>query len=307
MDPGPQRGGLQELTRVAGQRAAEELAFTLRSVDIDARTLPAPQPGGVRGELWIVAVPADRLARAREILAEEGPAADIIPLPRPRRRPGLYWVVGLVVLQLLVFIAMEGQGGSEQIATLERFGAAQAPLVLGGQWWRLVCAIFLHIGARHLLGNLFTLALFGPAALGRWGAARFYLIYLTAGLAGNLASLALSPTAAFKAGASGAILGLLGALAGARIRDARQPGAASRFKTWHILAMILAYYGFGVGVGPADHLAHLGGLLAGGLLGLLLPGAGALPPRTERALDLGSGLLVAALAGAAGLLQVLGG
>ena len=292
-----------ELTRVLRRKEAEGLVFTLQNVGIQTHIAPSRGNNGQSGLQWVISVRADKLDRAQKILEEEAVGlAPVIPLPQ--KPPALYWAVGLVVLNVVVWIAMESHsGGSEAISTLSRFGASQAPLVLGGAWWRLITAVFLHVGLKHLLGNMFTLSLFGPPVLRQWGVGRFYFMYLLTGVAGNLVSLALSPTRAFKAGASGAILGLLGVLAGARIRAIRSPGPPSRFKTWHIVAMIVAFYGFVVGVGPADHLAHLGGLLAGILFGLFMPDRVALLPRTDRLVSLACGALATGLALAAGLLQ----
>jgi rhomboid protease GluP len=302
------RGGEEQWVVLArlGKSEAGELDFTLRHAGIPSRVEPAFSDNGQRGLWWEVQVPAMQLERARQVQQEERPpGAQLIPLPDRRPKPKLYWVVGLVVLNLLVWIALEGYGeGSESVATLLRFGASHAPSILGGgQWWRLVTAIFLHIGLKHLLGNMATLAIFGPAALGRWRVGRFYLLYLLTGVAGNLLSLAISPTPAVKAGASGALLGLLGLLAGARIRGIRRPGPPSRFKTWHVVAMIVAFYGFVVGVGPADHLAHLGGLLSGLALGLLVPAAGRQSPARERLWGWACGLTALLAVAGAGLLQ----
>ena len=151
-----------------------------------------------------------------------------------------------------------------------------------------------------------TLVVLGPAVLDGWGVGRFYLIHLACGVAGNWVSYLLSPTPAVKAGASGSILGLLGALAGARIRSIRRERRPSRFKTWHIVAMLVAFYGFVIGVGDVDHLAHLGGLLAGVLLAFLLPQRGQLVSRTDRLVDRTLGALAVALAAASALLAYRG-
>jgi membrane associated rhomboid family serine protease len=243
-----------------------------------------------------VRVPQRQLAWARQVQAEEAeePAAHAATSavePAPRSRPGLYWVVGLALVNVLVWWAMEAQGGhgggSERYDVLLRFGASHAPSVLHGAVWRTVTAIFLHIGLKHLLGNTISLLVFGPAVLRAWGAARFFFAYLVCGAAGNWLSLAVSPTMAVKAGASGAILGLLGVLAGARIRRLRTPGShgRERLKTWHVLAMLAAFYGFTIGIGPVDHLAHIGGLAAGLGLAFILPPPGRLPRRRDLVLE----------------------
>jgi len=291
-----------ELTRVSSPTEAAELQFLLVAAGIEAELgHDVDRPG----EATIVLVDERQLDQARAILAEEsGPAAE----PRPSAdltgpHPGLYWVIGLLVVDFVIWWVMESRGGSESRAVLLRFGASHAPSVLrAGEWWRLLSAVFLHIGAQHLIANMATLLVFGPWVLRAWGPGRFYFIYLLTGVAGNAASLALAPSASVKAGASGAILGLLGALAGLRIRRLHQPGPPSRFKTWHVVAMVLAFYGFVVGVGPADHLAHLGGLICGAILAFVLPTRGQLRPGADRALDLTLGIASVALALAAGLL-----
>ena len=306
---------LTEVLRLSSKAEARGFELTLRSVGLDARALHVWEAeGDAKGWRWVVMVPEQEADRAREILAEERPLADVIPLhpvgePRESRRPALYWAVSLAVACLAVWLAQEGNGGSEDHGTLLRFGASHAPSVLSGEVWRTVTAVFLHIGFKHLLSNLVSLLLFGIPVLHSWGPGRLYALFLGTGVAGNWVSLALSPTAAIKAGASGGILGLLGALAGDRIRSIRRPShRPSRFKTWHVLAMLLAYYGFMVGVGTStDHLAHLGGLAAGLGLGLIVPTLGWLPPKVERKMEWACGLGAVGLAVLSAILQwVLG-
>ena len=303
--------GLTEVLRTSSEEEARGFAFTLGSVGLKARALQVWEAEGDRpGWHWAVLVPAAEEERAREILAEEHPPGQVIPLhsaerPREVKRPPVFWTVGLAVLCFLVWLAMEGSGGSQDRSTLLRFGASHAPAVLTGEVWRTVTAVFLHIGFKHLLANTLSLLLFGIPVLHRWGPGRMYALFLGSGVAGNWVSLALSPTGALKAGASGGILGLLGALAGDRIRTIRRPSRRpSRFKTWHVLAMLLAYYGFMVGVGEStDHLAHLGGLAAGIGLGLVLPTLGSMPPKVEKRLAWGCGLGAVTLATSSALLQ----
>ncbi len=63
---------------------------------------------------------------------------------------------------------------------------------------------------------------------------------------------------------------------------------SSRYKFWHVPAMLLAFYGFVIGIEPSvDHTAHIGGLLSGVLLGALVP---ALPEPNERTVQWVAGL-----------------
>jgi rhomboid protease GluP len=294
-----------ELIRYPSKRQAEELQFVLRGGGVPSSLIRVGANGS--GPYHAILVPPERLAEAQAILEEEQAAAPAAPVeaavPDP---PRLYWVIGLIVVNVLLWIATEGQstaGKAQHLEVMLRFGASQAPLLFDGQWWRTVTAVFLHFDLRHLLANMITLALLGPPALRAWRVGRFYTMYLLAGIAGNWISFALSPSPSIKAGASGAILGLLGVLAGTKIRSIRSPTVPSRFKVWHIVAMLVAFYGFVIGVGRSvDHLAHLGGLAVGLVLALVLPSPGRLEARRERALEaaLTAGCLL--LVVAAGLL-----
>ncbi|AWM39575.1 hypothetical protein C1280_22975 [Gemmata obscuriglobus] len=90
---------------------------------------------------------------------------------------------------------------------LHRFGAVNGLDLLAGEWWRLFTCCFVHVGALHLLGNLFALAMMGPLAELLWGRWRLLLIYTISGLAGSALAMALEPNALL-AGASGAIWGV---------------------------------------------------------------------------------------------------
>jgi rhomboid protease GluP len=90
---------------------------------------------------------------------------------------------------------------------LHRFGAVSGMDLLAGEWWRLLSSCFVHIGALHLIGNMFALAMMGPLAELLWGRGRLLLIYIISGLAGSALAMALRPDSLL-AGASGAIWGI---------------------------------------------------------------------------------------------------
>jgi rhomboid protease GluP len=300
---------LVELVRLSSPTEAEGWSFTLQVAGIASVVAPVSEVTNGSGRHWAVLVEEADLARAREILIEEGvlPGPSVEAPKEVSSPPRLYWVVGLILINALVFWAMESSGGSETQAVLHRFGASHAPSIFAGAWWRLVTAIFLHIGGRHLLANMVSLAIFGPFVLRSFGVGRFFFMYVTSGLSGNLLSLAISPRPSYKAGASGAILGLFGVLAGSRIRGLRSPRAPTRYKPWHILAVVLAYYGFVVGLGPADHLAHVGGILAGIALGLLIPPPGGIARNKELFLEFILGGIALALVATSGVLAYRAG
>jgi rhomboid protease GluP len=187
--------------------------------------------------------------------------------------PGSWVLFALTAVCVGVFLAEERAGGSEVREVLLRFGASRPAHVRTGEWWRFFTALFVHIGPRHLLGNMATLLVLGPALVAALGPWRFLAVYLLAGVAGNALSYQVTPPDVVSAGASGAILGVLGALGGQRLRFA----ASARYRGWQVVAALLAYLAVAVGAEPGvDTMAHLGGLAAGLVLGLLIP-----PPTTN--------------------------
>lgn len=297
-------GPVIPVTRKYTRAGAEELLFVLESVGISAWV--RYDPVGALGPYLIEVVGYSAAAEAEKHVRELDDERRERQVPPPPEltvgsSAGLYWIVGLILVNALVWWVTEHRGGSEDLATLRRFGAVQTALVWAGEWWRLITAQFLHIGARHLFGNMVLLGLLGVMTLRMWGPGRLLFLYVVSGLVGNVAGLLFGSATALKAGASGAILGLLGALAGQRLRQLHS-ATASRYKSWHIVAMLVAFYGMVVGVRPeSDHVAHVGGLVGGALLAFALPPAGSLTPRRELILQLILGAVAVGLCLVAGL------
>lgn len=189
-----------------------------------------------------------------------------VSLPIPLYQPVVTWV--LLALIGIAFVVETWAGGSENSAVLVRLGAKVTPLIAEGEYWRLFTAMFLHIGLMHLLFNGYALFIIGAELERLLGAGRFLAIYLLAGLSGNLASYALSPNLA--AGASGAIFGLIGALAAFFALHREALGSWGRNRLINIAGLIVINLIFGFVQPGIDNLAHLGGLLCGLGLGWAL-------------------------------------
>jgi rhomboid protease GluP len=264
-----------------------------------------------------LAVAADQHARALRIVAEEYPegfAARAEGRPRARRARvyaelqdrwfgSASWVVVLLAIACAaIYVAEELAGGSEDHGVLLRFGASRPAHVRTGEWWRLVTAIFVHIGPRHLLANVATLLVLGPALAAALGAGRFAFVYVVAGALGNAVSYQVMPSDVVSAGASGAILGVLGALGAHRLRFA----ASARYRGWQVVAAVLAYLAIAVGAAPGvDTMAHVGGLAAGFALGLLIPPPSRTPSAADRRVSLACGVAALVLVGAAFAAQIV--
>jgi len=145
--------------------------------------------------------------------------------------------------------------------------------VFAGQWWRLVTAIFVHIDLYHLLSNICFLLLFGSIAETVFQRAGYLALWFLTGIAGSLSQLlALAPNY-YGYGASGVAFGLVGALWGAYSLERVPSGTIKR--RWSVV-MLLGFFII-LGFLPdwihshSFNAAHLGGLLAGMILGLVIP------------------------------------
>ncbi|WP_170007662.1 rhomboid family protein [Bacillus fonticola] len=166
-----------------------------------------------------------------------------------------------IAIQIVMFAILEWNGGSQNTETLIRYGAKFQPLILEGEWWRLLTAVFLHIGFLHLLMNTLALFYLGTAVERIFGTIRFTCIYLLAGVIGSLASFAF--TTNLSAGASGAIFGCFGALLYIGVSKPRLFFRTMGLNVLFILALNLM---FGFTIPGIDNAGHLGGLVGGFLI-----------------------------------------
>lgn len=179
----------------------------------------------------------------------------------------------LVIVNIVVFFGLSFGGITEDAVYMLEHGAMYVPYIMEqGEYYRLFTSIFLHFGFSHLLNNMVTLVIMGRYLEPLVGKVRFLLIYLLSGLGGNLLSgfvEYMTEDYAVSAGASGAIFGLTGALLGLTLI---YHGRVGRLTSRDVLliAVLSLYQGF-VSQG-VDNLAHIGGLLAGFVLTLLLVG-----------------------------------
>jgi rhomboid protease GluP len=157
-----------------------------------------------------------------------------------------------------MFYVIEKNGGSTSVLTLIEFGAKYNPLIIGGEWWRLLSAMFLHITFLHLFMNSLALFYLGGAVERMYGTFRFLIIYFIAGLAGSIASFAFNEQVA--AGASGAIFGCFGALL---YFGTMYKKLFFRTMGKSVLTILLINLVFGFVVPMVDNGAHIGGLLGG--------------------------------------------
>lgn len=196
-------------------------------------------------------------------------------------------VITLIVVNLLVFALTAASAGSiAQNASSPWFDAASlVPLaVADGEWWRLVTSGFLHIGPLHIAFNMVALWIIGRDVELVLGRLRFVLVYGISLLGGSTAVMLLGTPLQATAGASGAVFGLMGALAVLLRRLRLSPGPA--------LATIAVNVVISFVIPGISVLGHLGGLAVGvGVTAAMVYG----PGRSRPAVGLGIAGAVAAV------------
>jgi len=179
----------------------------------------------------------------------------------------------LILVNLLVFLFEISTGDWNDPAVLHRIGALEPyAVVVQSEYWRLFTALFLHGGVLHLGFNLFALYVLGPPLEHAIGTLRFAACYLISGLASSAGVVALTEMGLVQVdqliGASGCIMGIVGAWAGFLLRNHHAPLARQRLA--NIALIVAIQIAFDLSTPQVSMAAHLCGLVAGFFLGLIL-------------------------------------
>ena len=170
-----------------------------------------------------------------------------------------YVTLGIILINFVMFLLTYIFGkGSEDAYTLVQFGALYKPLVLNGDFYRLITCAFLHIGFVHLLVNSYSLYIIGSQLESFLGRVRFLFVYLISAICGSLMSIAFGSNVS--AGASGAIFGLLGSLLYFGYNYRVFLGNVMKSQ---IIPLIILNLGLGFMFKGVDNAAHVGGLVGG--------------------------------------------
>ncbi|HEU4401141.1 MAG TPA: rhomboid family intramembrane serine protease [Candidatus Polarisedimenticolia bacterium] len=201
-------------------------------------------------------------------------------------------VTANVVMSLVVLVVWGSAGEAGGLTSLLSppwqalflLGEKWTPLIAEGQVWRLVTANYLHGGLFHLFVNCYSLMNLGPLVEESFGARKTFVIYTITGICAFITSAVVRPQTP-SIGASGALFGLLGfAVVYGRLRGGSTGRAISaHLMRWVILGLLMVF------LPGIDSAAHVGGLLSGGALGLLIEAG---EPKS-RAAEIGLRLLTA--------------
>jgi len=197
------------------------------------------------------------------------------PLVRPRGKSRV--TIALVAANVAVAaLMMHGHLLADpSTATLIRWGALFRPAVQAGEEWRLVSAMFLHGGFLHLAFNMYALYMLGRFCEEVFGELRYFVTYVAAGLAGGLASTLNTRQPGLSVGASGAIMGILGALIVVLIlRRGAWPESWRRALLWNLVLLGAIQIFIGFQLPMVDNGAHIGGMLGGGAMALVVAPGG---------------------------------
>lgn len=161
-----------------------------------------------------------------------------------------------------------GQQGERLL--IEYGGLYEIAVNYRGEYYRFVSSMFVHFGIEHLASNMLLLAILGYNLEVEKGHIKFLIIYFVSGIGGNVASFwwrSLGDVNIMSGGASGAVFGLMGAILGSYIKHGRP---IARLSKQGILVMIGISLFVGLTTAGIDNAGHIGGLLFGFLISLIL-------------------------------------
>jgi rhomboid protease GluP len=178
-----------------------------------------------------------------------------------RNRPRPVVTYALIAANVLVFLAASD--------AVHDAGVLSGAHLVKGEWWRLLTCCFLHAGMIHIVMNMISLYNLGREVEPLWGRLRYLVLYLVAGLGGSVTAVVFNPQSSF-VGASGAVCGLLGALAAFVLANrAYLPRelVSACLRDLGINCIIILVISFGIKNVSAT--GHIGGGLVGLVTGVL--------------------------------------
>lgn len=191
------------------------------------------------------------------------PPPETQPPPVQLRAPSYPSVVTYVLMALciLVYLAQYAFQVFWGLDLLAWLGMKVNEDIQSGQLWRLFTPMFLHGSPIHIAFNMYALHSLGRGLERTYGHFRFLLLYLVGGVAGNVASFALTPENSL--GSSTAIFGLLAAEAvffyqNRRLFAGQANRALSNIATIAVINLIIGFSAANI-----DNWGHIGGALGG--------------------------------------------
>ena len=194
-------------------------------------------------------------------------------------------VLDFLVLRTQGLCQANGAGFDVTKSVCDTNGGTWLPGVVDGAYWQVVTSMFSHVSPLHIGFNMLALWVLGPQLELTFGRLRFLALYFISGLAGSAMVLWAAPefSGGGTLGASGAIFGLMGALA---IVAFKVGGDVRGILTWIGINFVLTF-----AIANISWQGHLGGFLAGTAVGAVLVYA----PRQRRTAVQAAGTALIAL------------
>jgi len=179
---------------------------------------------------------------------------------------------GLILINSIIFITtlLFSRGGFDiDMETLLRFGASNGILVVVfGDVWRLISAMFLHGSLLHITMNMLSLWFVGRVVERWFSPISYIIIYFASGIVGGLISIYFHPNT-IAIGASGAIFGIFGAMGGFVLVNRNRLASFEEFIKQFGVILLLNLF-IGVVFDSVDLSAHIGGLVIGAIGGYMV-------------------------------------
>ena len=218
---------------------------------------------------------------------------------RARRMGALFWtpdtpvVTSLIGITLIATYAVmllwdrqqhlaSGASFAPSPLALWRFGSELSTDIEAGQWWRVLTATFLHVNVLHLIfnvGSLWSVGVYLEDTLGKAKTLALYLLLAVVSAGFSYWWHTHDGGIGNSAGASGAICGLIGVAIGFSLRHRN----AARHLRGHYLGWAVWIAIIGMSGWNIDNAGHVGGLVPGLLLGLVVRRRAATSHRAHRA------------------------
>ncbi|NFV80484.1 rhomboid family intramembrane serine protease [Magnetospirillum aberrantis SpK] len=264
-------GGTPDAERLKNYRTSPYCKARISAYALDPATATVWRNTWIHGWLF---------TRRMTALMQKPRMAEIVAKEPALTRPKVFPILTLAMLatlagvfaleQLFPVDSISGKGfWAPSVRTLIALGALDGELVWRGEWFRLLSAAFLHGDAFHLLMNSIAFYYAGSMLERLVGRAWLAALFLVGAVAGSAASMTLNDPGTVSVGASGAIMCLAAATFAVSFR---LPSGAERLTLQTNLGQVLVPALIplaGVFSGhKVDFAAHLGGAVAGAVLGL---------------------------------------
>jgi len=176
-----------------------------------------------------------------------------------------YSLIALNVLMFIITAFLSQNFIDSDKNVLIKLGAKYNELISKGEYYRFITSMFLHGGLLHVVLNMYSLYFIGPLIEKVFGRVKYLIIYFISGITAAIFSYLFSDSVSI--GASGAIFGLLGAtlIFAVKVRN-----ALGKEFLRSVVSVIAINLFIGLTMPNIDNYAHLGGLIGGVIVTLLL-------------------------------------